>query len=208
MADQENYILVNHIAMCKVRISFFLLLFSQFLIGCASTPPSNVNNLCSVFRENPHWHKDARSAEQRWKVPVHVQMAIIHQESKFNAVATPPRTKLFSIIPWRRPSSAHGYAQALHSTWKDYQHQRGGYWVSRENFSDAVDFIGWYANAARIRAHIPQNNAYALYLAYHEGIGGYLHKSYLRKPWLINVAKKVQLRSEIYAAQTRSCHLS
>ena len=132
-------------------------------------------------------------------------MAIIHQESKFDAAATPERTKLLWVIPWSRPSTAYGYTQALRSTWAEYKRTSRGAWASREDFSDAVDFIGWYANQAYVKAGISRDNAQQLYLAYHEGIGGYQRQTYLKKSWLMQVAKKVEARSQIYQAQLYRC---
>lgn len=176
------------------------------LSGCVSVPPRDVNNICNIFREYPRWYTDTLDVQRRWRVPVHVQMAIVHQESKFDARAEPPRTKLLWVIPWRRPSTAYGYSQALRSTWELYRKSDGGMWASRDNFADGVDFIGWYANQANRRAGIPRDDAYALYLAYHEGIGGYQQKTYLRKSWLPPVARKVQARAQIYRAQLATCH--
>jgi hypothetical protein len=173
--------------------------------GCVTPPPRDVNNICHVFRQYPSWHHHAKDVERRWRVPVPVQMAIMHQESKFDAQAKPPRTKLLWVIPWSRPSSAYGYAQALDGTWDLYKRTNGGLFSSREHFSDGVDFIGWYANQAHRKAGIDRNDAYALYLAYHEGVGGYMKKTYLRKPWLILVARKVKLRSQVYRAQLSRC---
>ncbi len=178
---------------------------AMMLAGCASRPPRDVNNLCSIFKEHHRWRSDAFDVQRRWLVPVHVQMAIMHQESKFNAYATPPRTKLFWVIPWRRPSTAYGYSQALRATWSEYKRNSGGMWASRDDFADAVDFIGWYANQAYLKAGISRHNAYQLYLAYHEGIGGYQRKTYLNKAWLIQVAKKVEVKAQIYQAQLRNC---
>jgi hypothetical protein len=191
----------------QLRIVVFLL-FSILLTACVSKPPADINNVCNIFRQYPKWYRDAKDVERRWKVPVPVQMAIIHQESKFNARARPPRRKLFYIIPWKRPSSAYGYAQVLHGTWKHYKQNNGGLFSSRDHFGDGVDFIGWYANQAHIRAGIPRTDAYSLYLAYHEGIGGYQRKTYLRKAWLIPVARKVQARSQLYTWQLNSCRKS
>lgn len=176
------------------------------LVGCVTTPPRRLDNVCHIFKQYPRWYRDALDVEHRWRVPIAVQMAIIHQESKFDARAQPERTKLLWIIPWKRPSTAYGYTQALQGTWAVYKRSQGGLWASRENFSDGVDFIGWYANEAYKRAGIPRDDAYALYLAYHEGIGGYQQKTYLRKSWLIPVAHKVSARSKIYQAQLASCH--
>lgn len=177
------------------------------LTGCMSIShqPSDVSNVCKIFNENPHWYKEAKSVERRWRVPVPVQMAIVHQESHFVAHARPPRRKLLSVIPWKRPTTAYGYSQALDGTWSLYKKSDGGYFASRTNFGDALDFIGWYANQANRRAGIPRSNAYDLYLAYHEGIGGYQRKTFLHKKWLPPVARKVANRAKLYQAQLHSC---
>lgn len=182
---------------------FFLM--TAFLTACVSRPPSDINNVCNLFAQYPSWYVAAKDVEKRWLIPVPVQMAIIHQESKFEAKARPPRTKLCWIIPWKRPSTAYGYSQALDGTWRLYKQSDGGFWASRTCFTDAVDFIGWYANLAHRRAGIPRDDPYALYLAYHEGVGGYEHKTYLKKPWLMGVAKKVQARSSLYRMQLNTC---
>ncbi|MDI1353109.1 MAG: hypothetical protein PSV35_10160 [bacterium] len=175
------------------------------LTSCVSKPPSDINNICNIFKQYPKWYRDAKDVERRWKIPVPVQMAIIHQESKFDATARPPRTKLLWIIPWKRPSTAYGYTQALHSTWNHYKQSNGGLFSSRDDFGDGVDFIGWYANQSYLKAGIQRSDAYSLYLAYHEGVGGYQRKTYLQKPWLIGVARKVKAKSQLYAMQLNSC---
>jgi hypothetical protein len=187
------------------KVSFVLWIVSLILSGCVTTPPRNVDNICSVFKQHPEWYADTKAAEKRWHVPVITQMAIIHQESKFNSRAKPERTKLFWVIPWTRPSSAYGYTQALDMTWSGYKRATGRTFASRTNFADGADFIGWYANQAHRRAGIPYSDTRALYLAYHEGIGGYQRGTYLRKRWLIQVARKVQTRAQIYDAQLKRC---
>ena len=189
------------------RMGWFLIILSICLLtSCMrAAPPANVNQACAMFKQYPKWYRQAKDVERRWKVPVEVQLAIIHQESKFDSNAMPKRKKLLWVIPWSRPSSAYGYTQALQSTWKNYRQSRGGAWASREDFGDAVDFIGWYANQAYKRAGILRNDAYQLYLAYHEGIGGYERKTYLKKPWLIQVARKVKYQSHRYASQLNYC---
>lgn len=170
------------------------------------SPPSDVNNICNVFKQYPKWYYDAKDVERRWRIPLPVQMAIMHQESKFDARAQPGRTKLLWVIPWNRPTTAYGYSQALDGTWALYRKSDGGLFASRDNFTDAVDFIGWYANQAHIRAGISRSDAYALYLAYHEGITGYQRKTYLHKAWLVPVAHKVENRARIYQSQLANCH--
>ncbi len=192
----------------KRLICILGVLFLSLMVGCVKDPPKQVNNICSIFKQYPDWYHDAKKVERKWHVPVSVQMAIVHQESKFNGKAKPERTKLLWVIPWKRPSSAYGYTQALKPTWEHYKKNHGGHWASRDDFGDGVDFIGWYANMAHRRAGIPRNDAYKLYLAYHEGIGGYQRKTYLSKQWLINVAHKVSRRAQTYQSQLNSCQSS
>lgn len=187
-----------------LKIIMFCVL-SVCLSACVKSPPNQVDNACSIFKQYPEWYKSAKRVERKWQVPVAVQLAIIHQESRFNAHARPQRTKLLWVIPWTRPSSALGYTQALTPTWEHYKDKNGRLWASRKSFSDAVDFIGWYAGDARKRAGIPSDDAYKLYLAYHEGVGGYQRKTYLAKPWLIKVARKVKRQSQIYQTQLSHC---
>ncbi|CAN0604511.1 unnamed protein product, partial [Ectocarpus sp. 12 AP-2014] len=49
------------------------------------------------------------------------------------------------------------------------------------------------------------NDAYRLYLAYHEGHGGYARRSYANKDWLLGVARKVSDRAARYEQQLGSC---
>ncbi len=193
--------------MQKVKHVLSLVLI-VLLAGCAQPRPDNVNNVCDIFRQYPKWYWATHDVKTQWRVPIAVQMAIIHQESRFTAIAKPPRTKLLWIIPWKRPSTAYGYTQALDITWRHYKKDTGKYFVSRDNFADAVDFIGWYVYRANKRAGIAKHDAYRLYLAYHEGVGGYQRRTYRSKPWLINVARKVQRQANNYQRQLNRCESS
>ncbi|MDF1645430.1 MAG: transglycosylase SLT domain-containing protein [Legionellaceae bacterium] len=192
--------------MLFVKYTGWIVCVSVFVLsGCTTMPPRNVGNICSIFKQHPEWYADTKAVEKRWHVPITTQMAIIHQESRFNARAKPERTKLLWVIPWTRPSSAYGYTQALDMTWSRYKRATGRTFASRSNFADGVDFIGWYANQAHKRAGISYGNTNALYLAYHEGVGGYQRGTYRRKRWLVHVARKVQTRAQIYDAQLKNC---
>ncbi|TAL64070.1 MAG: hypothetical protein EPN84_04120 [Legionella sp.] len=188
----------------KLRFGALLILASM-LSACVSPPPADVNNVCRIFKQYPSWYRASKDVERRWKVPVAVQMAIIHQESKFEASAKPPRKKLLNLIPWKRPSTAYGYTQALSSTWEVYKNSNGSLFSSRRNFTAGVDFIGWYANQAYVKAGIPRTDTYALYLAYHEGVGGYQRRTYTKKPWLLAVARKVRAKAALYEMQLNHC---
>lgn len=173
--------------------------------GCASRPPSNIDDVCQIFRENKGWYRAAVRTEKRWGSPVEVSMSIMYQESAFKSNAKPERTKLFFIIPWARPSSAKGYAQALDPTWKAYQQETGNGFADRNNFYDAIDFIGWYNAKTYKRNKVAKHDAYRLYLAYHEGQGGLERGTWRNKRWLINTAKTVDRRSKDFAKQLKGC---
>ena len=189
-----------------MRKSFILFLGLVYLAGCASkSPPSTTTDVCKIFKERYSWYKAAKKTEERWKIPVHVSMAIIKQESSFRADARPERTKILGFIPWKRVTSARGYAQAVDGTWEMYLKDRGGWFSSRNDFEDSVDFVGWYNYKTHKLLNIPITDARNLYLAYHEGRGGFKKGTYRTKPWLLSVADKVQRQSDTYRVQYNSC---
>jgi hypothetical protein len=182
-----------------------VLLFNLLLIGCANLPPSDAENICRTFQENEAWYDEAQRAYARWGVPIAVQMAIMHQESHFVADAQPPRRWLLGFIPWTRPSTAYGYAQALDETWADYLNSVGSWSADRADFADAVDFIGWYVHHLHRRLGISKQDVKRLYLAYHEGHKGYAKGSHLRKVWLRRVADKVSRQAQLFQKQLQQC---
>ena len=175
------------------------------LVACASAPPKNISNLCEIFTEKKGWYKDSRKASKKWNSDIAVMMAMIYQESSFRARARPPRKKIFGVIPGPRPASAYGYAQAINATWDIYKKSTGNKGADRNKFKDAVDFVGWYNHQSYKKNRIKKDDAYNLYLAYHEGHGGFSRKTFRNKKWLKNVSEKVSKRSERYRLQLNSC---
>ena len=182
-------------------VAFTLLM----IVGCATSPPEQVGNVCDIFREKSGWHSDAKESRARWGVPISVSMAFMYQESRFIATAKPPRKKIFGVIPGPRPSDSYGYSQAKESTWDWYQRSTGNYGADRDDFGDAIDFIGWYNNVSHKELGISKQDAFRLYLAYHEGHGGYRKQSYRSKDWLIDVARKVDRQAQQYNSQLQEC---
>ena len=140
--------------------------------------------------------------QQRWGAPVQVPMAMMYQESSFKHDALPPRYYFLGFIPWGRVSSAYGYAQAKDETWADYKREAGGWGASRDDFADALDFMGWYIQKSQRVNGVSKWDAYGQYLNYHEGWGGYRNRSYDAKPWLKNVSQKVQSAPRCSAPST------
>ncbi len=184
---------------------FSLFLVVAFLSGCAITPPSNPNNICDIFDDKTAWYKAAKKSEDKWGSTVPVMMSIMYQESQFVENARPPRTKILWIFPGPRASDAFGFAQVKSDTWDDYQQDEGGIWARRDSFKDAIDFIGWYNKQSQKRSKIKANDAYNLYLAYHEGHGGFNRKSYESKAWLKATAQKVATRTTTDSKQLAAC---
>ena len=175
------------------------------LVGCTTAPPKKMNNICSIFKEKRGWYKDAKKASKRWGSPIAINMAIIHQESRFHATAKPPRSKILWVFPGPRKSSAYGYAQAKTDTWQWYMEKSRHFGADRSDFDDAIDFVSWYNHVSVKQSRISATDPYNLYLAYHEGHGGFNRKTYRKKKWLRRVAKKVESRAKTYQSQLKRC---
>ncbi|MBF7072464.1 hypothetical protein ISG33_03490 [Glaciecola sp. MH2013] len=174
--------------------------------ACVTQPPQEKENICDIFYEKRDWFDAAVDMREKWGVPIHVPMAMMYQESSFRHDALPPRDYIFfGLIPWGRVSTAYGYSQAKTMTWADYKRETGSTFASREDFDDAIDFMGWFITKTHSINRISKWDANAQYLNYHEGWGGYKRKTYNKKQWLVNVAKKVDARSKRYAQQLKTC---
>lgn len=184
------------------------LLVLGLLASCGArdfAAPRELDNACSIVNQHPDYLRAFRDTERRWGVPVAVQMAIIHQESKFIGNARTPHQYALGVIPIGRQSSAYGYAQALDGTWDEYLAAQGSFRASRDNIRDATDFMGWYMNLTLRETGIPLNDAERQYLAYHEGRQGYLRGTYRQKAWLMRVAANVGQRAVMYHTQLINC---
>ena len=175
------------------------------LAGCTSRPPSNADDLCAIFKERPGWYRSATAAEKRWKIPTPVMMAVMYKESSYVAKARPPRSRLLWIIPWKRSSSAYGFAQATDAAWSDYLRDTGNRFADRDDFGDAVDFVGWYLDRSHRHLNIPANDASSLYLSYYAGLGGYRRGTWKNNDWLKDAATRVGNRSSRYTRQLDRC---
>ena len=173
--------------------------------GGSYSAPRNLDDACALARERPHYYRAFRPAERTWGVPVHVQMATMHQESRFIGDARTPFRYALGVVPMGRQSSAYGYSQALDGTWEDYKRATGKRRARRDDIRDAADFMGWYMTLSRERNGIPLSDARNQYLAYHEGHGGFARGSYNAKSWLLRVADRVDRRARRYQAQLATC---
>ena len=130
-----------------------ILIILIFISGCAVSIPSNQDDICKILDENPRWRTMLYNSSEKWGSEPSTLMAIIRQESSFDPNAAPEREKILGIIPWKRPSSARGYSQAVDATWDQYKKETGNYRASRSSFESSVDFVGWYLSKALERYH-------------------------------------------------------
>ena len=174
-----------------------------FFISSCTSIPKNTLNVCNIFSEKYLWYKFAKKTERKWGAPIELQMAIIKKESGFDWLAKPERTKIFKVIPWKRPSSSFGYSQAVIGTWDMYKKSTGNTLATRVLFKDSSDFIGWYVNQTYKRLKISKKNYFRQYLAYHEGWKNYKH--YNKKSNVVGYAKQVSIQAKKYRSQLNRC---
>lgn len=190
--------------MLHKNVSIILLAVSV-LSACSTLPPKHPQDLCKIFEEKPDWHDAAVETREKWGVPVHIPMAIMYQESSFRYDAAPPMQYFLGFIPIGRASDAYGYSQAKTPVWGEYVEDAGSAFSDRDDFEDAIDFVGWYMNRSNKINKVSKWDTYAQYLNYHEGHGGYRRGSYEKKPWLKKVARKVAARAKKYSEQYWAC---
>lgn len=179
------------------------------VLGSCATAPTQTNNACAVFDQRDgwldNWQREAKRTEKEFGVPVPILMATIYTESGFDPHAKPPRTKLLGFIPWKRPSTAYGYSQALDGTWSRYQSETGRWNARRADFADAIHFVGWYHGQSHLKNGIALNDAYSLYLAYYSGHAGYSKGTWRSSAQAQQAARRVADMAAKYAGQLRSC---
>lgn len=186
------------------HLFFLSFILSLGLSSCSIYQPTDTNNICTIFRGEIDWYEDASDASKKWGVPIPNLMAFMYQESRFKAYAQPEREWFLWIIPLPRKSTAYGYAQAQDPVWSEYT-KDGHRFDVRDDFGDAINFIGWYMHGSSRTLGISKKDVYSQYLAYHEGRGGFKRKTYNKKPWLKKVASKVKRQSLRYSRQLNSC---
>ena len=143
--------------------------------------------------------------EKRWQIPTSVMMAVVYKESSYVAKARPPRGRLLGVIPRRRTSSAYGFAQATDEAWSDYVRETRKRSSDRDDFADAIDFVGWYLNRSHRHLAIAREDARNLYLTYYAGMGGYRRGTWRNNAWLKDAAARVAKRASRYERQLEGC---
>ena len=184
------------------NLIYFIILF--FIVSCSSVP-KYPQNACKIFGENYLWYKSTKKSSETYGVPIYIILAFINKESGFNRWAKPKRTKLFKVIPYKRPSSSLGYSQAVKKTWELYKKETNNPLAIRTRFKDSAMFIGWYMSKTKKINKIPLNDYYRKYLNYYLGWGSYAKKIYKTDKKAIILAKNVQKQAKVYKSQLAQC---
>ena len=184
------------------NLIYFIILF--FIVSCSSVP-KYPQNACKIFGENYLWYKSTKKSSETYGAPIYIILAFINKESGFNRWAKPKRTKLFKVIPYKRPSSSFGYSQAVKKTWELYKRETNNPLAIRTRFKDSAMFIGWYMNKTKKINKIPLNDSYRQYLNYYLGWGNYAKKIYKTDKKAVILAKNVQKQAKIYKSQLTQC---
>ena len=195
--------------MVALRFNRVLSIAAVLALSACATAPQHINDICAVFDQNDgwvnNWQRAASRAERKYGVPVHVLMATVRKESGFKSNAKPPRKWYLGFIPGKRASSAYGYSQALDGTWSQYKLDSGNFGARRNNFADAVDFVGWYHSRTSDTFGVAKDDTYNLYLAYYMGWNGYKRGAWRNDAGLQNYARATDTMARKYEAQLGSC---
>ena len=190
-----------------LKNNLILFIIFLFLASCSSFP-KYPQNVCKIFGQNYLWYKSAKKSSETYGAPIHIILAIVNKESGFKRWARPPRSKLFKIIPYKRPSSSLGYSQAVKKTWALYKTETNSPLALRTRFKDSVMFIGWYMRKTNKINKVSMDDAFSQYLNFYLGWGNYAKKTYKTDKNAIIYAKIVQKQSKIYKSQLRECQNS
>ena len=140
----------------KQVVALFTIVFAIFALSSCSENETKVDKstgVCEIISQYSGWNKSLKKAQDNYNLSPAFAMAIIYQESKFDANAS------------SKYSSAYGYAQAINGTWKHFQKDVKTN-AKRNNFDDSVQFMGWYMSSLSKSLKLSMSDSTNLYIAY------------------------------------------
>jgi hypothetical protein len=117
--------------------------YARFLIH-----PARLSERLRACRRATEYMRAMKRTERNWGVPVHVQMATIHQESQFVGDARTPLRYALGVIPMGRQSRPMATARRWTAPGTNTAAHRQPR-ARRDDIRDATDFMGWYMNLTR-----------------------------------------------------------
>jgi hypothetical protein len=184
------------------NFKYLLLIFLIIIISSCSenTKIDDKMGACEILAQHSSWKKSLKTAQDKYNLPPAFAMAIIYQESKFDANAK------------SKYSSAYGYAQAVDGTWKHFQEDVKSN-AKRNNFDDSVQFIGWYMSQLSKSLKLRMTDSKNLYMAYMLGATGfkrYKSGTFKNKAKIQEdkkIAEKVSNYTRVYQSQFKNCKI-
>jgi hypothetical protein len=137
------------------------------LIAGPTTALAQTADACGLLARNSGWSDSLKAAQANWRVTPGTVLAILDQESRFNASARGVGAA------GANPVRNFGYAQANLGTWNWYLRETGKASGSRTDFGLSADFVGWHFATMERRIGAPRSDVVSHYLAYKMGEGGY-----------------------------------
>jgi hypothetical protein len=128
---------------------------------------AQTSDVCALLARNDGWAEGLKSAQEKWRVTPGTMLAVLDQESRFNANARG------AGAGGANPSRNFGFAQANLTTWNWFLRDTGKSSGSRTDFGLSADFVGWHFATMERRIGASRDNTSAHYLAYKMGEGGY-----------------------------------
>lgn len=143
----------------------WLYLIASMLVP--SVAGAQTADACALLSRNPGWTESLKAAQSTWRVSPGTMLAVLDQESRFNASARG------AGAAGPNPARNFGYAQANIRTWNWFLRDTGKASGSRTNFGLSADFVGWHFATMERRIGADRSNTVSHYLAYKMGEGGY-----------------------------------
>ena len=188
-------------------MKYIILGITLILSSCSLIPSKKMSqhDACSIIDAKRSWKTALLKSQEKWNISPGMQLSFVLTESNFRPRAKTPKKYFLGFFPTGRLSSAFGYAQAIDSTWEEYQENSGNKFSSRTDFSDSVDFIGWYSNETKRKLKISKSDVFSQYLAYHQGHQGYKRGTYKSKSNLLKVARRTENTARKFDTQLQNC---
>ncbi|MEN9855060.1 MAG: hypothetical protein RL186_1829 [Pseudomonadota bacterium] len=172
-----------------------LLLLCWALVATAPAH-AQTRDYCALLTAKPEWVAPLKTASVRWDVSQGAILAIIDQESRFQADARGAGAN------GPNPARNFGYTQANLRTWDWYLRDTGQSQGARTDFALATDFIGWHISTTHKRLGLARDQIDAHYLVYKLGEGGYRRGP---SPSATALAKSLAIKSNRASQQLTTC---
>ena len=162
-----------------------LVIAGLILSGCfGSKPVKQEQDICKILDDKKVWIAPALQAESKYGTPLYVTLALLET----------PLTDL-----------KKKHVKPRSTDWDDYRIRSERWDATPYNPSDAVDFIGWFAQESIKRNKIAVDDVSAHYLNMRLGHGEYFRLDRTKYPELVSQSRVVDAKAQAWKAQINQC---